>query len=104
MPNHVHLIAVPQSADGLRLAIGEVHRRYTRMINFRQGWRGHFWQGLFASFVLDEASVDLERARCCVQRSTCATLTSGPDLVRISSMFHPWPNLTFQWHFSHSRL
>ena len=25
MPNHVHLIAVPKSADGLRRAIGEVH-------------------------------------------------------------------------------
>ena len=30
MPDHVHLIAVPQAADGLRRAIGEVHRRYTR--------------------------------------------------------------------------
>ena len=54
MPNHVHLIAVPQSADGLRRAIGEVHRRYTRTINFREGWRGHLWQGRFASYVLDE--------------------------------------------------
>ena len=57
MPNHVHLIAVPQSPDGLRLAIGEVHRRYTRMVNFREGWRGHLWQGRFASFVLDEPYV-----------------------------------------------
>jgi putative transposase len=54
MPNHVHLIAVPQSAEGLRRAIGEAHRRYTRMVNFREGWRGHLWQGRFASFVLDE--------------------------------------------------
>ena len=54
MPNHIHLIAVPQSADGLGRAIGEVHRRYTRMVNFREGWRGHLWQGRFASFVLDE--------------------------------------------------
>jgi putative transposase len=54
MPNHVHLIAVPQSADGLRRAIGEAHRRYTRMVNFREGWRGHRWQGRFASCVLDE--------------------------------------------------
>ena len=30
MPNHVHLIAVPESEDGLRKAIGETHRRYTR--------------------------------------------------------------------------
>ena len=54
MPNHVHLIVVPQTADGLRRAIGEAHRRYTRLINFREGWRGHLWQGRFASFVMDE--------------------------------------------------
>ena len=55
MPNHVHLIAVPQSIEGLARAIGEAHRRYTRRVNFREGWRGHLWQGRFASYVLDEA-------------------------------------------------
>jgi putative transposase len=54
MPNHIHLIAVPESEDGLRLAIGEAHRRYTSRINFREGWRGHLWQGRFASYVMDE--------------------------------------------------
>ena len=54
MPNHVHVIVVPQSEDGLRRAIGEAHWRYTRRINFREGWRGHLWQGRFASFPMDE--------------------------------------------------
>lgn len=54
MPNHVHLIAVPESAEGLARAIGEAHRRYTRHINFRHGWRGHLWQDRFASFPMDE--------------------------------------------------
>ena len=45
MPNHVHLLAVPESEDGLRRAIGEAHRRYTRHVNFREGWKGHLWQG-----------------------------------------------------------
>ena len=27
MPNHIHLIAVPKTAEALRLAIGEAHRR-----------------------------------------------------------------------------
>jgi putative transposase len=54
MPNHVHLIAVPDSQAGLRRAIGEAHRRYTRRVNFRAGWRGHLWQGRFASFVMDK--------------------------------------------------
>jgi len=54
MPNHAHLIAVPESEDGLRRGIGEAHRRYTRYINFQKGWRGHLWQGRFASFPMDE--------------------------------------------------
>lgn len=54
MPNHVHMIVVPESEDGLRLAIGEAHRRYTRMINFREKWKGHLWQGRFASFPMAE--------------------------------------------------
>jgi len=41
MPNHVHLIAVPSDAEGLRRAIGEAHHRYTQRINLREGWRGH---------------------------------------------------------------
>lgn len=54
MPNHVHLIALPATDDGLRFGIGEAHRRYSRMINFRENWRGHLWQGRFASFPMDE--------------------------------------------------
>ena len=54
MPNHVHSLVVPASEDGRRRALGEAHRRYTRRINFREGWRGHLWQGRFASFALDE--------------------------------------------------
>ena len=54
MPNHVHLIAVPGTTEGLCRAIGEAHRRYTRYINFRHRWRGYLWQGRFASFAMDE--------------------------------------------------
>ena len=55
MDNHVHLILVPESADGLRSALGEAHRRYTRRINFREGWRGYLFQGRFASYPMDDA-------------------------------------------------
>ncbi len=54
MPNHVHLVMVPSTEDGLRATLGEAHRRYTRHINFRQGWRGHLWQERFHSFSMDE--------------------------------------------------
>lgn len=54
MPNHVHLIAVPETEAGLARAIGEAHRRYTRRVNFREDWRGYLWQGRFASCPMDE--------------------------------------------------
>jgi len=55
MPNHVHLLLVPTHEDGLRAAIAEAHRRYTRHVNAREGWRGHLWQERFHSFVMDDA-------------------------------------------------
>ncbi|MBT7616274.1 MAG: transposase, partial [Calditrichaeota bacterium] len=55
MPNHVHLIAIPEEECSLRLAIGEAHRQYTIHINSREQWQGHLWQGRFASFPMDEA-------------------------------------------------
>jgi len=54
MPNHVHLILVPGMAEGPARALGEAHRRYTRGVNLREGWRGYLWQGRFSSFVMDE--------------------------------------------------
>jgi len=54
MPNHIHLIAVPDSEASLARGIGEAHRRYTRHINFKKDWKGYLWQGRFASFPMDE--------------------------------------------------
>ena len=55
MDNHAHLILVPETADGLRAVLGEAHRRYTRAVNFREGWRGSLFQGRFASYPMDDA-------------------------------------------------
>lgn len=54
MPNHVHLLLVPSSPNGLSAAVGRAHRRYALEINRRQGWCGAFWQGRFGSVPLDE--------------------------------------------------
>ena len=78
MPNHVHLIAVPETEDALRLAIGEAHRRYSRMINFREGWRGHLWQGRFASYAMDEAYL-LACARYVEMNPVRAGLVESPE-------------------------
>lgn len=41
MPNHVHLVAVPERENSLAMLFREVHRRYSRYINFREQWKGH---------------------------------------------------------------
>jgi len=84
MPNHVHLIVVPKSEDGLRRAIGEAHRRYTRRINFREQWRGHLWQERFASFVLDKPHL-LAAARYVELNPVRAGLVTAPSEYRWSS-------------------
>ncbi len=54
MTNHVHLVLRPGQGSNLSKAIAETHRRYTRMINFRENWRGYLWQGRFSSYPMDE--------------------------------------------------
>jgi putative transposase len=84
MPNHGYWIALPQSENRLRLAMGEAHRRYPRRVNFRRGWRGHWWPGRFASYVMDEP--DLPAAARYVERNPVrAGLVAGPSPYRWSS-------------------
>ena len=84
MPNHVHLVAVPASEEGLARAIGEAHRRYTRRINFREGWRGHLWQERFASFPMDERYL-LAAARYVEMNPVAAGIVANPGEYRWSS-------------------
>lgn len=49
MTNHIHLLAIPEKQDSLAKAIGETHRWYTQMVNFREKVRGFLFQGRFSS-------------------------------------------------------
>lgn len=55
MPNHVHLVAVPEREDSLATLLRVVHHRHARRVNAANGWRGHLWQERFHSFVMDES-------------------------------------------------
>jgi putative transposase len=81
MPNHVHLILIPTRADGLGLAVGEAHRRYTNFINARGRWTGHLFQSRFASVAMDEAH--LMAAVCYVNLN--------PVRARLVSRAEDWP-------------
>lgn len=55
MPNHVHLILVPEARDGLAKLLRRVHSRYALKVNSARGWKGHLWQERFYSTVMDES-------------------------------------------------
>ncbi|UJS21061.1 MAG: transposase [Candidatus Brocadia sp.] len=80
----LHLIAVPPSEKALSQTIGEAHRRYTRRINFREGWRGHLWQGRFASFPMDKTHLYVA-ARYVELNPVMANLVKKPQDYRWSS-------------------
>ena len=54
MTNHIHLVAVPRTEDGLQQTLKPLHMRYAQRINRTRGWKGHLWQGRFFSSALDE--------------------------------------------------
>lgn len=54
MTNHIHLVAVPSTEEGLHQALKPLHMRYAQRINRLKRWKGHLWQGRFFSSALDE--------------------------------------------------
>lgn len=55
MDNHVHLILVPATPDGLRGPIASAATRLSQRINLAQRTSGHLFQGRYASYAMDEA-------------------------------------------------
>jgi putative transposase len=47
MSNHVHLVLVPGSAEGLAVALKHTHGRYASFWNAAHRSSGHVWQGRF---------------------------------------------------------
>ena len=91
MPNHVHLVAVPETAEGLARAIGQAHRQHALMVNAREGWSGHLWQERFASFVMDESYL-LAAVRYVELNPVRAGLTScAEDYPWSSARAHLYP-------------
>ena len=49
MPNHVHVVAVPEREDSLAILFGRVHGRYAQALNIRRSRSGHLWQARYYS-------------------------------------------------------
>ncbi|MBP6012272.1 MAG: transposase [Alphaproteobacteria bacterium] len=107
MPNHVHLILVPQDADGLRRALAPVHRYYAGHVHLRQERSGHFWQGRFGCVAMDEdhlgaalryVALNPVRARLCKRAvdwpwsSVHAHLGQADGLTQCGPVLSRYPN------------
>ena len=55
MTNHLHLVAIPDTEEGLQRVLKPLHMRYAQRVNRLRGWKGHVWQGRFFSSPLDES-------------------------------------------------
>lgn len=84
MPNHVHLIAVPQRGDSLSLVLGTVHSKYSKIVNKRFEWKGHLWQYRFFSCPLDIRYLQ-EATRYVEMNPVRAGLAEEPELYSWSS-------------------
>jgi putative transposase len=78
MPNHVHMIVVPQNDQSLARLFGVAHQRYAQYVNAIHNWRGHLWQERFYSVVMDESHT-LAAIRYVEQNPVRAGLCASAD-------------------------
>ncbi len=57
MSNHVHLLAVPETAESLKRTLGQTHHDYARYRNAELARCGHLWQSRYYSCPVDEEGV-----------------------------------------------
>lgn len=88
MSNHIHLLATPETVDGLPQMMQAVGRRYVRHFNQAQGRSGTLWEGRYRSTLIETeryllacmAYIDLNPVR--------AGLVAGPADYAWSSHAH----------------
>ena len=90
MPNHTHIVAVPRSEDSLACLFRNVHRHYSRYINFREKWKGHLWQERFHSFVMDEQYL----------LATVRYVELNPLKAKLCRDLSEWPWSSYHSHMS----
>ncbi|HUY67717.1 MAG TPA: transposase [Alphaproteobacteria bacterium] len=90
MPNHVHVIATPKDPDGLRRTFGDLHRRYTGIINARHGWTGHLWQARFGSAAMSEEHLN----------AAIRYVSLNPVRAHLVKQAEDWPWSSVRAHFA----
>lgn len=92
MTNHSHLVGVPEEHDSLAKALGEVARRYARLMNAREGVTGHFFQERYFSYPIQTDGHLVEVVRYVELNPVRAGLADQPESYAWSSAKHHLTN------------
>jgi putative transposase len=84
MPNHIHLIAVPEEEDSLSICLRRTHGRYAQYHNARRVRSGHLWQNRFYSCAMEECHL-WNAIRYVELNPVRAGLAESPERYRWSS-------------------
>jgi putative transposase len=76
MPDHVHVLATPRSAEALGLLVQAIGRRYVVAYNRRHGRSGTLWDGRFRASVVEPGAALLACLRCIEQNPVRAGLVA----------------------------
>ncbi len=57
MSNHVHILAVPETAESMKRTLGQAHRDYASYRNAQLAACGHVWQSRYYSCPIDQSGV-----------------------------------------------
>jgi putative transposase len=84
MPNHVHVVAVPERPESMASALARTHSGFARYFNLKRRSCGHVWQARFFSCPLEASH--LWRAVAYVERNPVrAGIVEHADCYRWSS-------------------
>jgi putative transposase len=85
MPNHIHLLVTPTSAEACSSLMKQLGQRYAQYFNKRYGRTGTLWEGRFRSCVIDSARYLLACYRYIELNPVRAGIVTHPRLYPWSS-------------------
>ncbi len=85
MPNHIHLLVVPQNEDALSSGVGLANQVYTRYVNRKYFRSGRLWQNRFFSCIVDTDEYLWSVARYIGNNPVKAGLSKNAEDYRWSS-------------------
>lgn len=85
MPNHIHLLVVPQNEEALSSGVGLANQVYTRYVNRKYFRSGRLWQNRFFSCIVDTDEYLWSVARYIENNPVKAGLSKNAEDYRWSS-------------------